>query len=80
MASSQDESRFPLHIDRNHLPEPEWEFPNAHIEMYATNSTPDFPPTKQAPEGSPYILLVLLDDVPLNLVEAKSYPTGASCS
>jgi arylsulfatase len=54
---------FPLHLDRNHLPEPEWEFPDAKIEMYATESTPDFPPTKQAPEGAPNILLILLDDV-----------------
>jgi arylsulfatase len=54
---------FPLHLDRNHLPEPPWEFPNAHIEMYATESTPDFPPNKTAPKGAPNILLVLLDDV-----------------
>ncbi|MDY7100718.1 MAG: arylsulfatase [Actinomycetota bacterium] len=54
---------FPLHIDRNHLPEPEWEFPNAHIETYATDSTPDFPPPRQAPDGAPNILLILLDDV-----------------
>src|SRR5262245_62870273 len=54
---------FPLHLYRNHLPEPPWEFPNAHIEMYATESKPDFPPNKQAPKGSPNILLVLIDDV-----------------
>jgi arylsulfatase len=54
---------FPLHIDRNHLPEPEWSFPDAKIGMYATESQPDFPPVKQAPKGSPNILLVLLDDV-----------------
>ncbi len=54
---------YPVHLDRNHLPEPEWKFSNAKIEMYATASTPDFPPTKQAPKGSPNILLVLLDDV-----------------
>ena len=54
---------FPVHLDRNHLPEPEWTFPNAQIGMYATESTPDFPPVKQAPQGSPNILLVLLDDV-----------------
>jgi arylsulfatase A-like enzyme len=54
---------FPLHIDRNHLPEPVWEFPDAHIETYATESTPDFPPMRAAPKGSPNILLVLLDDV-----------------
>jgi arylsulfatase A-like enzyme len=56
-------SEFPVHIDRNHLPEPEWAFPNAKIGMLATESTPDFPPVKQAPPGAPNILLVLLDDV-----------------
>jgi arylsulfatase len=50
-------------LDRNHLPEPGWKFPNAKIEMYATESTPDFPPPKSAPKGSPNVLLVLLDDV-----------------
>lgn len=54
---------FPLHIDRNRLPEPEWEFPNVKIGVFATDSTPDFPPMKEAPEGAPNILLVLLDDV-----------------
>src|SRR5262245_1524140 len=54
---------FPQHIDRNHLPEPEWTFPNAKLGMYATESTPDFPPVKTPPKGSPNILLVLLDDV-----------------
>ncbi|HEY7053296.1 MAG TPA: sulfatase-like hydrolase/transferase, partial [Mycobacterium sp.] len=55
--------RFPRHIDRNHLPEPEWEFPNAKIETYAVDSKADFPPIKEAPKGAPNILLVLLDDV-----------------
>ncbi|MFD7307931.1 arylsulfatase [Promicromonospora sp. NPDC059942] len=54
---------FPLHLDRYHLPEPEWDFPNVRIGAYATESEPDFPPPRQAPEGSPNILLVLLDDV-----------------
>jgi arylsulfatase len=62
-ASEGSEEAFPLYIDRTHLPEPVWEFPDAHIEMYATESTPDFPPMKQAPPGSPNVLLVLLDDV-----------------
>lgn len=60
---SNNKSDFPLHLDRNHLPEPEWNFPNAKIGMYATESEPDFPPVRQAPKGSPNILLVLLDDV-----------------
>lgn len=54
---------FPLHVDRTHLPEPEWGFKDAKIGMLATESTPDFPQTKQAREGAPNILLVLLDDV-----------------
>jgi arylsulfatase len=58
-----NESTFPLHVDRNHLPEPEWSFANAKIGLYATESKPDFPPVRQAPKGSPNILLVLLDDV-----------------
>ena len=62
MANEKDPA-YPVHLDRNHLPEPEWKFPNAKIEMYATKSTPDFPPNRQAPKGSPNILLVLLDDV-----------------
>lgn len=64
MADPTDQaSLFPVHLDRNHLPEPEWGFPGAQIGMYATESTPDFPPPKAAPQGSPNILLVLLDDV-----------------
>src|SRR5262249_60155921 len=58
-----NQPRFPLHVDRNQLPEPEWTFPNARVGMYATQSTPDFPPVKEAPKGAPNILLVLLDDV-----------------
>lgn len=58
-----DDSDFPLHVDRYHLPEPEWTFPNAEINLYAQDSTPDFPPVRTAPENSPNILLVLLDDV-----------------
>ena len=62
MKSSKN-NHFPLNLDRNHLPQPEWDFPNAHIEMYATESTPDFPPVREAPKNAPNILLVLLDDV-----------------
>jgi hypothetical protein len=56
-------SKFPLHLNRNHLPEPEWKFPHAKIEMFATESQPDFPPVKSARKNAPNILLVLLDDV-----------------
>ena len=61
--SNNESTEFPMHIDRNHLPEPEWDYPNAVIEVFAKDSTPDFPPEKEAPEGSPNILLILLDDV-----------------
>src|SRR5262245_12433502 len=62
-ANGSNGRAFPLHLDRNHLPEPEWNFPNAKIGMYATESKPDFPPPREAAKGSPNILLVLLDDV-----------------
>ena len=62
MTESSD-SHFPVHLDRNHLPEPEWDYANAQIEIFATDSMPDFPPEKKAPPGSPNILLILLDDV-----------------
>jgi arylsulfatase len=52
-----------LHLDRYHLPAPEWTFPNATINTYAVDSEPDFPPMREAPEGAPNVLLVLLDDV-----------------
>ncbi|WP_205879356.1 arylsulfatase [Leucobacter triazinivorans] len=61
MSSASDE--FPVHVDRNHLPEPEWAYPSARIRTYAVDSEPDFPPVKEAAAGSPNILLVLLDDV-----------------
>ncbi|WP_066901402.1 hypothetical protein [Mycolicibacterium houstonense] len=56
-------SEFPLHLDRYHLPEPEWTFPNATINLYAQDSSRDFPPVRQTAAGSPNILLALLDDV-----------------
>ncbi|MGP3937178.1 arylsulfatase [Nonomuraea sp. KM88] len=55
--------RFPIHLDRHHLPEPEWDYADAKIGMYATESTPDFPKPHKAPHGAPNILLILLDDV-----------------
>ncbi|KUI00340.1 arylsulfatase [Mycolicibacterium acapulense] len=58
-----NDSDYPLHLDRYHLPEPEWTFPDAEINLYAQDSTPDFPPVRQAPESAPNILLVLIDDV-----------------
>ncbi|QYM65643.1 MULTISPECIES: arylsulfatase [unclassified Microbacterium] len=54
---------FPVSLDRNHLPEPEWTYADATIGMHATESVPDFPLPKTARPGAPNILLVLLDDV-----------------
>jgi len=39
---SGDEHDFPTRIDRNHLPEPEWAFPNAKIGFMATESRRTF--------------------------------------
>src|SRR5262245_59842286 len=54
---------FPVKVDRNHYPQPEYRYPNARISTTFKDSTPDFPKPKSAPEGAPNILLVLLDDV-----------------
>src|SRR5262245_33488882 len=54
--ADQKKTQFPVHLDSNHWPEPEWKFPNAKIGMYAKDSTPDFPPVKEAPEGTPNVL------------------------
>ncbi len=54
---------FPLRVDRDNYPPPEYRYPHARIGLTAQTSTPDFPPTRSAPEGAPNILLVLIDDV-----------------
>lgn len=54
---------FPTKVNRNVYPEPEWRFRDAKIGLTYKESQPDFPPPKTPPEGSPNILLVLLDDV-----------------
>lgn len=54
---------FPIKVDRNVYPRPEYRYPNAKIGSYAKDSVADFPPMQKAPEGAPNILLVLLDDV-----------------
>lgn len=63
MSKSDEQVQFPVTLDRNHLPEPEWSYPEAEIGLHATDSVPDFPPPKSARPGAPNILLVLLDDV-----------------
>ena len=58
-----EDSTFPVHLDRTHLPEPEWDYPNAVINTFEADSKADFPPMKAAPDGAPNVLLVLIDDV-----------------
>ena len=78
--AAKDESTFPLHLDRYHLPQPEWTFPNAKINLYAQDSEPDFPPVRQAPAGSPNILLVLLGAIITNSKDALGFFFGPSQS
>src|SRR5262245_2519378 len=54
---------FPVKVDRNNYPQPEYRYPNAKISTTFKDSTPDFPKPRSAPEGAPNVLLVLLDDV-----------------
>ena len=54
---------FPEKVGKNVYPRPEWRFPNAKTSTTYADSVPDFPPPHTAPEGSPNILLVLIDDV-----------------
>lgn len=63
MSSLGENEEFPVTLDRNHLPEPEWSYPEAEIGLHATESVPDFPPPRAARPGAPNVLLVLLDDV-----------------
>ena len=53
---------FPVKVDRDNYPAPEYRYPKAEIGLTAADSKPDFPPDKTAPKGSPNILLVLVDD------------------
>ncbi|WP_337007032.1 MULTISPECIES: arylsulfatase [unclassified Microbacterium] len=63
MPSGDEKTMFPVTVDRNHLPAPEWSYPNAEIGLHATESVPDFPPPRSARPDAPNILLVLIDDV-----------------
>jgi arylsulfatase len=55
--------QFPTKVDRNVYPRPEYSFPNAKIGLTYKDSKPDFPKPQSAPNNSPNILLVLLDDI-----------------
>src|SRR5262245_63009497 len=66
MAKSEpttNNAEFPVKIDRNVLPRPEYRFPDVKIRLTYKDSTADFPKPLQAPADAPNILLVLLDDV-----------------
>jgi arylsulfatase len=66
MAKSEpttNNAEFPVKIDRNVYPRPEYRFPDVKIGLTYKDSTADFPKPLQAPADAPNILLVLLDDV-----------------
>jgi arylsulfatase len=54
---------FPIKVDRNVYPVPEHTYRDARIGMSHTESRPDYPKPPTAPDGSPNILMVILDDV-----------------
>jgi arylsulfatase len=57
------DGEFPVKVDRNVYPRPEYRFPDVKIGTTYKDSVADFPKPLRAPEGAPNILLVLLDDV-----------------
>ena len=58
-----DGSSFPVRVDRNVYPRPEYRHADAKISTTYSDSVADFPPPQAAPDNSPNVLLVLLDDV-----------------
>jgi hypothetical protein len=56
-------NEYPIQVDRNVYPRPEYRYPDAKISTTYVDSVADFPPPQQAPGGVPNILLVLLDDI-----------------
>jgi arylsulfatase len=60
---SQKDSGFPVKVDRNVYPRPEYRFPGVKIGLTYKDSTADFPRPLPAPDGAPNVLLVLLDDI-----------------
>jgi len=63
MATKPTKEEFPVKVDRNVYPRPEYRFPDVKIGLTYKDSVADFPKPLEAPEGAPNILLVLLDDV-----------------
>jgi arylsulfatase A-like enzyme len=62
-SASGSEPEFPVEVDRETYPRPEWSYPNGRIETTYEGSVADFPPPQEAPSAAPNVLLVLLDDV-----------------
>ena len=62
-AEGSSGSKFPVRVDRNVYPRPEYRFPNVKIGTTYKDSVADFPKPLEAPERAPNILLVLLDDI-----------------
>ncbi len=54
---------YPVQVDRNVYPRPEYRHRDAKISTTYEDSVPDFPPSQEAPADAPNVLLVLLDDV-----------------
>jgi arylsulfatase len=54
---------FPITVDRNVYPRPEYRFPHVKTGTTYQDSVADFPQPLAAPQGAPNILLVMLDDV-----------------
>ncbi|MGH9885328.1 MAG: arylsulfatase, partial [bacterium] len=54
---------FPVRVDRDTYPAPEYEFPHADVGATYASSAPDAARPSMAPDGSPNVLIVLLDDI-----------------
>jgi len=58
--ATKKEKAFPIKVDRNVYPRPEYRFPDVKIGLIYKDSLADFPKPLEAPEGAPNILLVIL--------------------
>src|SRR5262245_11467255 len=62
-AFAADNPAFPVKVNESVYPPPEYRYPKSKIGVTYKDSTADFPAPRQAPEGAPNVLLVLVDDV-----------------
>jgi arylsulfatase len=62
-AARKKDSEYPVKVDRNVYPRPEYRFPDVKIGLTYKDSAADFPKPLPAPEAAPNVLLVLLDDI-----------------